>query len=250
MYHDDSNDDWNAKCITALPNPSHPRVLYDRRVPQLAATVLIGLLIAFPSGVTGEDTPTVGLLRVAKTQELQSFLPKGARLLHDPVAIEKFLEALDGSPPNWAELHGEHGARHDEMLFALNRERDRVRAGRPALAERITFLWDGVLSSYDPDKAGFLVAVGPEVISTKWGLVRFKPESLYAELVAVPPTDLRGSLQARVARGESVQVIVAMTGRLVQDEALIYDFAHEVPGQGMVMPMVRVERMDYYLVPP
>jgi hypothetical protein len=35
----------------------------------------------------------------------------------------------------------------------------------------------------------------------------------------------------------------------VPNEALIYDFAHEDPGQGMVMPMVRVERIDY-LVPP
>jgi hypothetical protein len=67
--------------------------------------------------------------------------------------------------------------------------------------------------------------------------------------MAVPPADLRESLQARVARGESVQVVVAMTGWLVPDEAIIYDFAHEDPGQGMIMPMVRVERIDY-LMPP
>jgi len=52
-----------------------------------------------------------------------------------------------------------------------------------------------------------------------------------------------------VARGESVKVVVAMTGRLVPDEAIIYDFAHEDPGQGMIMPMVQVERIDY-LMPP
>jgi hypothetical protein len=222
--------------------------LYDRSVQKLTLVVLVGLFIAVPCGAVSEDTPAAGPLLVTKTQDLPTLLPKGILLLHDPVAIEQFLEALDRSPPNWAELRGEDGARHDEMLFALNRERDRVRAGRPALAERITFFWDGVLSSYDPDKAGFLVAVGPEVTTTKWGLVRFKPESFYGELVAVPPADLTESLQARVARGENVKVIVAMTGRLVQDEALIYDFAHEEPGQGMVMPMVRVERIDY-LVP-
>ncbi len=169
--------------------------------------------------------------------------------MHEPVAIEQFLEALDGSPPDWAALHGAHGDRHDDSLFALNRERDRLRAGRKALTQRITFLWEGVLSTYVPDKSGFLVAIGPEVIPTKWGLVRVKPESLPAELVAVPPADLRESLQARVARGESVKVVVAMTGRLVPDEAIIYDFAHEDPGQGMIMPMVRVERIDY-LMPP
>jgi hypothetical protein len=38
-----------------------------------------------------------------------------------------------------------------------------------------------------------------------------------------------------------------MTGRLIKNEALIYDFAHEDPGQGMVMPMVRVEQIDYLI---
>jgi len=180
---------------------------------------------------------------------LLAALPADTHLLHEPVAIEQFLEALDGSPPDWAALHGAHGDRHDDSLFALNRERDRLRAGRKALTQRITFLWEGVLSTYVPDKSGFLVAIGPEVIPTQWGLVRFKPESLPAELVAVPPLDLRESLQARVARGESVKVVVAMTGRLDPDEAIIYDFAHEDPGQGMIMPMVRVERIDY-LMPP
>jgi hypothetical protein len=40
-----------------------------------------------------------------------------------------------------------------------------------------------------------------------------------------------------------------MTGRLVPNEALIYDFAHEDPGQGMIMPLVRVERIDYLVTP-
>jgi len=213
-------------------------------------TVLVGLLFtALPFGVSGDDTLAGQLIPIAQTQDFQSFLPKGTRLLHDPVAIEKFLEALDGSPPNWVVLHGEDGMRHDEMLFALNRERDRLRAGRAALAQRITFLWDGILSTYLPDKGGFLVAIGPDVISTQWGLVRFKPESLPPELVAVPPTDLTESLHDRLSRGEVIRVLVAMTGRLIPEEAIIYDFAHEDPGQGMIMPMVRVERIDYLMTP-
>lgn len=39
-----------------------------------------------------------------------------------------------------------------------------------------------------------------------------------------------------------------MTGRLVPEESLIYDFAHEEPGRGMVMPVVRLERVDYLLI--
>ena len=157
---------------------------------------------------------------------------------------------MDGAPPDWAELHGKHGDRHEERLFALNRERDLSRAGRPALSQRITFLWEGVLSRYMPDHAGFLVAVGPETILTRWGQVRFKPESFPAELLAVPMPDLKESLRAQVARGESIKVLAAMTGELVPNEALIYDFAHEDPSQGMIMPMVRVEQIDYLLISP
>jgi hypothetical protein len=215
-------------------------------VSKLTVTVLLGLLIAF-TGASGEDIPASRLLLVAKTQDIQPFLPKGTHLLHDPVAIEKFFEALDGAPPDWAELHGKHGDRHEERLFALNRQRDLARADRPALSQRITFLWEGVLSRYIPDQAGFLVAIGPEMILTRWGQVRFKPESFPTELLAVPLPDLKESLRARVARGENVKVLVAMTGRLVPNEALIYDFAHEDPSQGMIMPMVRVERIDYLI---
>jgi hypothetical protein len=85
------------------------------------------------------------------------------------------------------------------------------------------------------------------MIDTEWGMVRFKPESLPAELIAVPAPQVRKFLQKKLARGENVRLAVAMTGRLVPDEALIYDFAHEDRSQGMIMPMVRVERLDYFL---
>ncbi|MEP6601981.1 MAG: hypothetical protein ABJB49_09245 [Nitrospirota bacterium] len=216
---------------------------------KLTATVLLGLLVTF-TGASGEDTPASQLLLVAETQDIQQLLPKGTHLLHDPVAIEKFFEALDGAPPDWAQLHDSRGDRHEKRLFALNRERDLSRADRPALSQQITFIWEGVLSNYVSDKNGFGVAIGPEVIATRWGQVRFKPESLPTELLAVPLPDVKESLRARVARGDNVKVLVAMTGRLVPNEALIYDFAHEDPNQGMIMPMVRVEHIDYFLTVP
>ena len=174
----------------------------------------------------------------------------GTRLLHDPVSIEEFLEELDGAPPDWPEIHGNHEQPDDESLFALNRDRDRLRAGRPALSQRITFLWEGLLSNYVPDQCGFLVAIGPAMIDTKWGMVRFKPESLPAELIAVPAPRVRKFLQTKLARGENVRLAVAMTGHVVPDEALIYDFGHEDRHQGMIMPMVRVEQIDYFLTIP
>jgi len=45
-------------------------------------------------------------------------------------------------------------------------------------------------------------------------------------------------------------MLVAMTRHVVPNEALIYDFAHEDPGQGMIMPMVRIEQIDYLLMSP
>jgi hypothetical protein len=212
-------------------------------------TILTLLLAVWSAGALGEDNAGTRPMLVATPQELQGLLPPDTTLLQNPVTLEQFLAALDGTPPDWAGLHGGHGTHPSERLFALNRERDGRRAGREALARRITFLWDGVLSGYVPDKGGFPVAIGPETIATTWGIVRFKPENLPAELVAAPPAHLKESLERKVARGEQVPVIVAMTGRLVPDESLIYDFAHEDPGQGMVMPMVRVERIDYLLAP-
>ncbi len=209
--------------------------------------ILVVLFVAPTTPASGEDSPGERLLLFPHRQDLQSNLPSGTHLLHDPIAIERFLDAVDGSPPKWVDLHGPHGPHQDERLFALNRERDRLRAGHEALTKRITFLWQGALSTYHPDRGGFLVAIGPEVIPTKWGLVRFKAETLPSELVAVPPPSSRDSLRARVAQGESIIVIVAMTGRLVPEESILYDFAHEDPGQGMVMPVVRVERIDYFL---
>jgi hypothetical protein len=216
-------------------------------VVKLVATLLAGLFITLPCSVSAGDAPPSRLLLISKTQEeLQLFLPMGTHLLRDAVEIEEFLQELDGVPPDWPEIHGRSEHPDEESLFLLNRERDRLRAGRPALSQQITFLWEGLLSSYMPDQCGFLVAVGPEMIATKWGVVRFKAESLPAELLAVPASRVSKFLQAKLARGENLRLVVAMTGRVVPNEALIYDFAHEDRGQGMIMPMVRVERIDYF----
>ena len=88
------------------------------------------------------------------------------------------------------------------------------------------------------------------MIDTKWGMVRFKVESLPAELIAVPAPRVSKFLQTKLARGENIRLVVAMTGHVVPNEALIYDFAHEDRGQGMIMPMVRVEQIDYFLTIP
>jgi hypothetical protein len=187
-------------------------------------------------------------LRVSPSGHLRTFLPKGARLLDAAVDIEAFLAEVDGAPPDWAMVHGSDGQGHDERLFALNRQRDRLREGSRASSQLITFLWPAELSSYNPQQGGFHLAIGPKMIPTTWGLVRFKPDGLPANLVAIPPPGLRKTWRSPEFRAAKVEIMVAMTGRLLTEESIIYDFAHEEPGRGLVMPVVRVERVDYFLV--
>jgi hypothetical protein len=166
-------------------------------------------------------------------------------ILDDADPIEAFLTALDGAPPDWTVVYGMAGTGHDERLFALNRHRDELRRANERLDRRVTFFWPGQISGIDGDGDGFRIAVGPKIIPTRWGLVRFKPENLPGNLTAVPTREETERIRAGVAGGKTVDVQVAMTGKLVPEESIIYDFAHEEPGKGMVMPVVWIEEIRY-----
>jgi hypothetical protein len=188
------------------------------------------------------------LLTIAP-KDLHSILPPDCHILIDPHSIEQFLDVLDGNPPDWGLVygHGHHDPALDERLFTLNRDRDAKRAGNPALTQLITFVWFGELSRYDEEAGGFRMALGPKLTPTRWGVVRFKYENFHGELVAKASATLRGQLEQRLARGESVDITVAMTGRLIPDESVVYDFSHDQEGLGVIMPVVKVERLDYLL---
>jgi hypothetical protein len=188
------------------------------------------------------------LLTIAH-KDLHSILPQDCLILIDPHSIEQFLDALDGNPPDWGLVysHGHHDPALDKRLFTLNRERDAKRAGNPALMQLITFVWFGELSRYDAEAGGFRMALGPKLTPTRWGLVRFKYVDLQGELVAKASATLRDELEQRLAGGESVDITVAMTGRLIPDESVVYDFSHDQEGLGVIMPVVKVERLDYLL---
>jgi hypothetical protein len=168
------------------------------------------------------------------------------KFLGDPRALESFLTLLDRRPPDWGRLHGSHAA-VDERLFVENRQRDHARQKNPVLSQRIAFLWYGQLSTYRPEYSGFVVAIGSELISTSWGKVRFKAEQLPLEMIAVPPPEWLPVLRERISAGEHMEIGVLFIGHLVPEEAVIYDFSHESPGEGMIMPMVRVEQVEYLL---
>jgi hypothetical protein len=143
--------------------------------------------------------------------------------------------------------HGHHDPGHDERLFNLNRERDAAREGRPALTRRVAFIWSGELSRFDPEARGFPVSVGPEFTQTGWGIVRFKPEEAPGNLRVMPNQTLVGPINRRLAAHEKVEVFVVMSGTLIPSESIVYDFSHEEEGRGLIMPVVRVERVDVLL---
>jgi hypothetical protein len=59
---------------------------------------------------------------------------------------------------------------------------------------------------------------------------------------------VQAELERRFRQGESVDITVAMTGRLIPEESVTYDFSHDQAGLGVIMPVVKVERLDYVLM--
>ena len=216
-----------------------------------ALWVIIVLFLTVGSVREGWAEDALGtrpLLTIAR-RDLHTILPPDCHILIDPHSIEQFLDALDGTPPDWGLVygHGHHDPALDERLFTLNRERDAKRAGNPALTQLITFVWFGELSRYDAEAGGFRVALGPKLTPTRWGVVRFKYENLPGDLLAKASATMRSELEQRLAQGESFYMTVAMTGRLIPDESIAYDFSHDQEGLGVIMPVVKVERLDYLL---
>jgi hypothetical protein len=212
--------------------------------------VLLILSFLFQVSSTGaQEDAGISRIQFESLSQFASSLPNDIQLLDDAIAIEGFLEALDGYPPDWPAVYGQghHDPGHDDRLFQVNRERDERRAGNIVLARRIAFRWSGELSRFDPEKKGFSVALGPVFTSTRWGQVRFKPDDLPGGLNAIPPADMLDRLQRELAAGKTVELAVIIIGRLIPEESIVYDFSHDQEGLGLIMPFVHVEEVHYLL---
>jgi len=214
-------------------------------MPVAVAAVLFICTAAWVHGSSAGELSGHAPLMVLSGSDRFADAVAGSVVLDDAGPIEAFLTALDGAPPDWTVVYGIDGAGHDERLFALNRQRDELRRANERLDRRVTFFWPGQISGFDDAGDGFRIAVGPKIIPTRWGLVRFKPENLPGNLTAVPTREEWQRIRAGVMDGKTVDVQVAMTGRVVPEESIIYDFAHEEPGMGMVMPVVWIEEIRY-----
>ncbi|OAI46575.1 hypothetical protein AYO43_05980 [Nitrospira sp. SCGC AG-212-E16] len=217
-----------------------------------ALWVIVLLFLTVGSVGKGWAEDAIGarpLLTIAH-KDLVSILPPDCRILIDPHSIEQFLDALDGNPPDWGLVYGRghQDPAHDERLFTLNRERDAKRAGKEALQWTVVFLWSADLSRYDPTIGGFSLAIGPIFTPTRWGVVRFKPEEVPSNLVVIPNPSIRDVLRRQLEAGRKIGIEIAMVGRLIPDESLVYDFSHDEEGVGIIMPVVRIERVEYLMV--
>jgi hypothetical protein len=108
----------------------------------------------------------------------------------------------------------------------------------------VAFVWLGELSHFDEQVGGFRVVLGPKLNPTGWGDVRFKHEDLPATLVALAGAETT-RLKKLLRQGVRVDIDVLMTGRFIPDESLVYDFSHEEEGRGLIMPVVRIEAVEF-----
>ncbi len=81
-------------------------------------------------------------------------------------------------------------------------------------------------------------------------MVRFKPEEAPGNLSVAPDAAHQIQVQRLLEEGQPVEIDVVMTGRLIPGESIVYDFSHDEEGLGLIMPFVKVERIDFVMPQP
>lgn len=210
---------------------------------------IVFLLVLSIDGMGEADAPSgiQPLERLPHASPL--FTDASVRALLTSADQERFLNELDNQQPDWDQLHDLPGEELGARLFDFNRQRDAAREGHPLLSQRVAFWWSGVLGEYREAHRGFSVVMGPEFTRTTWGLVRFKPLRLPHQMVAVPSAATLQTLQDRRAKGEPVEIGIFFTGTLVPWESVIYAFSHDNEKQGLIMPVVQIDGVQYFLHP-
>jgi hypothetical protein len=211
----------------------------------------IQLLCGLSNGYAQTDnSPGVQPLFELQDQSIHNFIPATFQPLISPKEIEQFLQKLEGTPPDWAQLRHHDMATQSEQLFQVNRQRDTARLAKDMVRQQpVAFIWAGLLRQYLPEFKGFSLALGPELTPTSWGIIRFKPIDLPNVLVAVPSAALRNQLLARQRNEESIEIIVVCMGTLISDESLIYGFSHDGHQDGMILPVVSIQKVMYLFKP-
>ncbi len=222
------------------------RLLFPTRT-----AVLSSIVFGLSTGALADPSPGIQPLEpFPQSDSLPMIADPAVRPLLTPTDQEHFLNELDEQPPDWGQLSDRSGEELGSRLFAFNRQRDAAREGHPLLSQRVAFWWSGILGEYRNAHRGFTVVMGPEFTRTTWGLVRFKPEQLPNEMIAVPSAAVLRRIRDQRAGGEPVSIGILLTGTLIPWESIIYAFSHDGQDQGLIMPVVRIEAVRYFLHPP
>jgi hypothetical protein len=228
-----------------------PRMTFHRF---LILTLAIMVWIPFgpvpAAGANRSDALPGGVqpLVVLNGQSPSTILPDGVRPLLTARELEVFLQELDQTPPPWESLQSTDVLEQSERLFQFNRQRDEKRITRGmAPTTPIAFLWSGLLRHYRPELQGYTLALGPEITSTSWGLVRFKPMNIPDFMVVRIPPQLAKRLRTTQPAEDIPQIGILFIGHLIEDESLIYDFSHDGRQEGMILPVVYITDVQYIL---
>jgi len=209
------------------------------------------LPVFFPFLANAEEPSGIQPLRELLQSNVHALISDPAvRPLLTSSEQERFLKELENQPPEWDQMHDPPGEERGTRLFALNRRRDDLRNGHPLLKQRVAFVWSGALGEYHEKHKGYSVVLGPHPTQTSWGTVRFKPTGFPHEMVAVPSTARLRTINNGRAQGEQVEIGILFTGTLIPWESIIYGFSHDGLEQGMVMPVVQVEGVQYFVKDP
>ena len=209
------------------------------------------LLIAFiflslPLTTFSEPLSGIQPLRYLDTSQIYSLLKRESiRPLLTAQEQEAFLIELESVPPNWDKMHDQPGQEHGTRLFELNRKRDAIRAKHPLLNQRIAFFWDGILREFDGKHQGHKVVIGPDTTQTSWGIVRFKPIGFPNEMISKPSRKYLQAIQNRIIQGQTTEIRILFTGTLIPWESIIYAFSHDELEQGIIMPVIKIDGVQY-----
>ena len=135
-----------------------------------------------------------------------------------------------------------------QRLFQFNRQRDEIRENHPALLEQpIAFVWSGELRHFHEEHQGYTIALGPDIIHTAWGLVRFKPRDIPDNMMARIPTDGKDEILDKLGSPKTKEIGVLFIGTLTESESIMYAFSHDGDHEGMILPVVNITALKYYL---
>ncbi len=204
----------------------------------------------FPAWSQTKDSIGIQPLQKIREMPIHKLIPPSVSPLFSAHEMEHFLQRLEGTPPNWTQQHHADITKQSENLFQFNRQRDAARrTKKEILAQPIAFLWTGILRQFLPEYEGFSLALGPKLTATSWGTIRFKPGILPDYLIAIPTSETRKELLIRQQQGEQIEITIVCIGTLIPEESVIYAFSHDSPHEGMILPVVSIQRLLYVLQP-